>query len=159
MPTPSASTPEPISEPPDEPREAKPRSTYDYALLRVVPRVERGEFVNVGAVLFCRTRRFLRAALAVDDARLLAPAPDLDLAAVHRHLAALVRIAAGDPAAGPIARRPQAERFYSLVAPASAMIQPSPVHTGLCTDPAAALARILDELVRQPPPTARQPVP
>src|SRR5258708_4984678 len=68
MPPPSASTPDPVPEPP----EAKPRATYDYALLRVVPRVERGEFVNVGAVLYCRTRRFLRAALAVDDARLLA---------------------------------------------------------------------------------------
>lgn len=155
MPTPSASTPDPIPEPP----EAKPRATYDYALLRVVPRVERGEFVNVGAVLFCRTRRFLRVALAVDDARLLALAPNLALAAVHRHLAALVRIAAGDPDAGPVAQRSQAERFYSLVAPASAMIQPSPVHTGLCANPAAALERILDELVRQPPPSARATVP
>lgn len=140
MPTQSASAPEPPG--------AKPHSSYDYALIRVVPRVERGEFLNVGVLLFCRTRRFLRAALAVDDARLLALSPDLDLAAVHRHLDALVRIAAGDAEAGPIAQLAQAERFHWLVAPASAMIQPSPVHSGVCAEPAAALEHILDELVR-----------
>ena len=143
MPTPSASTAEKPG--------AKPPSSYDYALIRVVPRVERGEFVNAGTVLFCRTRRFLRVALALDDARLLALAPDLDLAAVHHHLEALVRIADGNPEAGPIAGLPQAERFHWIVAPASAMIQPSPVHSGVCAEPAAALDRILDELVRQPP--------
>ncbi len=159
MPMPSSSPPESTPETAPDPQAARPRSTYDYALLRVVPRVERGEFMNVGAVLFCRTRRFLRAALAVDDARLLALAPDLDLAAVHRQLDALVSIAAGDPRGGPIAHLAQAERFHWLVAPASAMIQPSPVHSGVCAEPAAALERILDELVRVPPPPARQPIP
>ena len=125
-------------------------SSYDYALIRVVPRVERDEFVNAGAILYCRARRFLRAAIALDERRLLALAPDLDVPTVRRHLDAIPRVAAGDPNAGPIARLSQAERFHWLVAPASAMIQPSPVHSGLCADPAAALERILDELVRPP---------
>jgi hypothetical protein len=130
-------------------------SSYDYAFIRVVPRVERDEFVNAGAIVFCRTRRFLRAAVALDEARLLALAPDLaasDLAAIRRHLEAIPRIAAGDPTAGPIARLPKPECFHWLVAPASAMIQPSPVHCGLSADPGAALDRILNELVLRPSP-------
>lgn len=126
------------------------RSSYDYALIRVVPRVERGECLNVGAILFCRTRRFLRAAIEVDDARVAAFAPWLDLAEVRAALDAIPRIAAGDAEAGPIARLAQAERFHWLVAPASAIVQPSPVHCGLCDDPAEALERLMDELVRSP---------
>jgi len=127
-------------------------SSYDYALIRVVPRVERGECMNAGAILFCRTRRFLRAAVEVDDARLAAFAPWLDLAAVRAALDAIPRIAAGAPDAGPIARLTQAERFHWLVSPASTVVQPSPVHSGLCHDPAAALERLLDALVRPPRP-------
>jgi hypothetical protein len=127
-------------------------SSYDYALVRVVPRVERGEFVNVGVILFCRTRRFLRAVVEPDEARIAALAPQLDLAALRPYLDAIPRIAAGDPDAGPIARLSQAERFHWLVSPASAMVQPSPVHCGLCADPAAALERLMDELVRPPRP-------
>lgn len=126
------------------------RSSYDYALVRVVPRVERGEFVNVGVILFCRTRRFLRAVVEADERRIAALAPELDLAELRPYLDAIPRIAAGDPAAGPIARLAQAERFHWLVSPASAIVQPSPVHSGLCDDPAVALERLMDELVRPP---------
>jgi len=125
-------------------------SSYDYALLRAVPHVERGECLNIGAILYCRTRRFLRAAMALDADRLATLSPDLDLDDVQRHLDAILRLAAGDPAGGPIARLSQAERFHWLVSPSSTIIQPSPVHSGLCADPASALDRILDELVRPP---------
>jgi Protein of unknown function (DUF3037) len=125
-------------------------SSFDYAIVRVVPRVERGEFVNAGVVLFCRTRRFLGARIELDEGRLLALAPDIDLAEVRRHLEAIPLICAGGPEAGPIGRLPQAERFHWLIAPRSAMIQTSPVHSGLCADPAAALEHLLDVMVRLP---------
>jgi hypothetical protein len=124
------------------------RSAFDYALIRVVPRVERGECVNAGAILFCRTRGYLGMRLALDTRRLLALAPDVDLAQVQSHLAGMERICAGDAAAGPIARLSQAERFHWLVSPSSTIIQPSPVHSGLTDDPEAALEALMDELVR-----------
>jgi hypothetical protein len=126
------------------------RSSFDYAVIRVVPRVERGECVNAGVVLFCRTRRFLELRVELDARRLLALWPDVDVGVVERHLEALRRIAAGAPDAGPIARLPQAERFHWLVAPGSTVIQPSPVHSGLSADPAAALDELMAELVRVP---------
>jgi hypothetical protein len=116
--------------------------------VRVIPRVERGECLNAGVVLFCRPRRFLAACVELDEARLRALAPDVDLAAVRGHLDALCRIAAGDPAAGPIAALPPSERFHWIVAPASTIIQCSPVHTGLTDDPARELERLLARLVR-----------
>jgi hypothetical protein len=125
-----------------------PRSAYQYAIVRVVPRVERGECLNVGVILLCRERRFIGARTALDPARLVAFAPDLDPAAIRPHLDAIEAIAAGDPSGGPIAALGQAERFHWLVAPASTIIQPSPVHTGLGDDPAAELDRLLDALVR-----------
>jgi hypothetical protein len=125
-----------------------PPSPFQYAIVRVVPRVERGECVNAGVVLFCRPRRFLAARLALDEARLLALAPDADLAAVRGHLAALARIAAGDAEAGPIAALPASERFHWLVAPSSTVIQCSPVHTGLTDDPEGELDRLVAQLVR-----------
>jgi hypothetical protein len=128
------------------------QSLFDYATVRVVPRVDRGEFVNVGVVLFCRTRRFLAARIALDERRLLALAPGIDLDDIRRHLDALRLICEGDPAGGPIARLPQHERFHWLVAPRSAMIQTSPVHSGLSDDPAAALDRLLEVMVRAPAP-------
>jgi hypothetical protein len=128
-------------------RPASERSPFQYATLRVVPRVERGEFINAGVVLFCRPRKFLAARVALDEARLAALAPDCPSAAVRPHLEAAVRIAAGDPHAGPIARLDQSQRFSWLVAPASTVIQPSAVHTGLTVDPAAALDRLFAELV------------
>jgi hypothetical protein len=124
-----------------------PRSPYQYAIVRVVPRVERGERLNVGVVLLCRPRRFLGARVALDEARLRAVAPGLDPATVRPHLDAIERIATGDPSAGPIARLGQAERFHWLVSPASTIIQPSEVHTGLCEDPAIELDRLAAALV------------
>ena len=125
-----------------------PRSQFQYAIIRVVPRVERGEYLNAGVVLLSRPRRFLRAKVALDQARLRALAPDADPATILPHLEAIERIAAGDPLAGPIARLGQAERFHWLVAPSSTVIQPSEVHTGLCDDPAAELEHLFERLVR-----------
>jgi len=120
---------------------------FAYAILRVVPRVERGEQLNAGVVLFCRRRRFLGARVELDARRLAALAPDLDPAQVRGHLEALARIAAGDPAGGPVAALEPSERFGWLVAPSSTIVQPSPVHTGLCDDPRTMLDRLFDELV------------
>ena len=124
-----------------------PASAFQYAIVHVVPRVERGECVNAGVVLFCRPRRFLAARIELDEARLRALAPDVDVAAVRGHLDAIERIAAGDPAAGPIAALPASERFHWLVAPSSTIIQPSPVHTGLSDDPAGELDHLVARLV------------
>jgi hypothetical protein len=120
---------------------------FQYAIVRVVPRVERGECVNVGVVLFCRPRRYLAARIALDEARLAAFAPDLDLEEVRAHLEAMERIAAGAEGSGPVARLDQSERFHWLVAPSSTVIQTSPVHTGLCDDPAETHAGLIDKLV------------
>jgi hypothetical protein len=120
---------------------------FQYAVLRVVPRIEREEFVNAGVIVFCRTRRFLRARVTFDGRRILALAPDVDLEAVQHHLEARVRIAEGDPGAGPIAALPQSERFHWLVAPSSTIIQASSVHSGLCDEPEAVLDRLFQQLV------------
>jgi Protein of unknown function (DUF3037) len=125
-----------------------PRDVFQYSVVRVVPRVERGEQLNVGVILLCRAQRYLGAAIEVDEGRLRAFAPDLELASIRPHLEAIERIAAGDPDAGAIARLDQAERFHWLVSPASTIIQPSEVHTGLCDDAAAELEDLLDKLVR-----------
>jgi hypothetical protein len=120
---------------------------FQYAIVRVVPRVERGECMNAGVVLFCRPQRYLAARTRLDEERLAAFAPDLDVAEVREHLDAIARIAAGEPDAGPVARLEQSERFHWLVAPSSTVIQPSPVHTGLCKDPEATLADLVEKLV------------
>lgn len=122
-------------------------SAFEYAAIRVVPRVERGEFLNVGAVLLCRQRRFLDARIGADDARLRLLAPDLDLEALAAQLDHIPVVCRGGPAAGPIGELPLFERFRWLVAPRSTVIQPSPVHTGLCDDPVAALERVFRLLV------------
>jgi hypothetical protein len=121
---------------------------FQYAIVRVVPRVERGECMNAGVVLLCRPKRFLAARVGLDVDRLRALAPDVDPATIEEHLAAIERVAAGDPAGGPIARLGQGERFHWLVAPSSTVIQPSEVHTGLCDDPAAELDHLFERLVR-----------
>jgi hypothetical protein len=126
---------------------AAPHSVFQYAIVRVVPRVERGECLNAGVVLLCRPKRFLGARINLDEGRLAALAPGLDPDTIRPHLAAIERIAAGDPSAGPIARLGKAERFHWLVAPSSTMIQPSEVHSGLCDDPAVELDRLLASLV------------
>jgi hypothetical protein len=120
---------------------------FQYALLRVVPRLERGEAINAGVVLFARTRKFLAARVKLDAERLQAIAPEADAAAIEKHLDARARIAAGDPDAGPIAALDQSERFNWLVAPSSTVIQPSAVHTGLGPDPEATLERLFERLV------------
>jgi len=120
---------------------------FQYAIVRVVPRVERGECMNVGVVFFCRPRRYLAARIALDEARLVAFAPELDVDEVRAHLEAMDRIAAGDSEAGPVAQLEQSERFHWLVAPSSTVIQTSPVHTGLCEDPEETLAALVGKLV------------
>jgi hypothetical protein len=121
---------------------------FQYAVVRVVPRVERGESLNAGVILLCRPKRFLAARVALDEDRLRAIAPSVDPSTIATHLAAIERIAAGDPDAGPIAALGQGERFHWLVAPSSTVIQPSEVHTGLCDDPAVELDHLFDRLVR-----------
>src|SRR3954467_6888871 len=120
---------------------------FQYALLRVVPRLERGEAINAGVVLFCRRRSFLAARVRLDRARLAALDPQADADAIERHLDSLARIATGEPDAGPVAALPQSERFAWLVAPSSTIVQPSAVHTGFCEDPERPRAKLFDELV------------
>lgn len=125
-------------------------SSFDYAVVRVVPRVEREEFINVGVIVFCRTRNFLGARIALDGQRLTALHPGLDLAEVERFLSLIPLICAGGPAAGPLGQLPQADRFHWLVSPRSTIIQTSPVHTGLCADPETALNHLLETMVCLP---------
>lgn len=127
------------------------RSPFAYAIVRVVPHVERGEYLNAGLILFCRPRRFLAARVHLDDPRLRALAPDCDPEDVRPHLDVLPRIAAGDRSAGPIARLAQVERFHWLVAPTSTIVQRSEIHTGLTDDPATTLMRLFQELVQTVP--------
>ena len=124
-----------------------PDSEFQYALLRVVPRIERGEQINAGVVLFARRAGFLEARVRLDEQRLAAVAPDVEAAPLARQLEAIARVAAGEPDAGPIAQLPPSERFAWIVAPSSTAIQPSPVHMGLCDDPAGKLERLFEELV------------
>lgn len=120
---------------------------FQYAIVRVVPHVERGECFNAGVVVLCRQRRFLGARVALDERRLAALDPGVDPATIRPYLEAVERIAHGDPDGGPIAQMPQAERFHWLVAPSSTVIQPSEVHSGLCEDPAAELDHLFETLV------------
>jgi len=121
--------------------------SFSYAVIRVVPDIERGESINAGVILFARQRGFMAARVALDESRLRALAPSLSPEDVLPHLDAIVRIAAGDAGAGPVAALSQSERFGWLVAPASAIIQPSPVHTGFCSDPAETLDELFARLV------------
>jgi hypothetical protein len=117
-------------------------------VIRVVPRVEREEFVNAGVILYSKACGFLGARVEVDESRLRALAPDADLDAIGRHLDAIARISSGDPDAGPIARLALRERFHWLVSPRSTMIQVSPVHSGLCEDPEMKLDELFRRLVQ-----------
>lgn len=136
---------------PGSPESDRAQEVFQYALLRVVPSLPRGEALNVGVVLHSRRCRFLAARTLVDRARLRALDPGLDLDALERHLHAVERIAAGDPAAGAVAQMDRSDRFGWLTAPSSALLQPSPVHTGLCADAEATLDRLFAELVALPP--------
>jgi hypothetical protein len=124
-----------------------PADTFDYAIVRVVPRVERGEHINAGVVVACATQRFLAAKIALDVARLRALDPAIDVDEVAAALAAIPLVAAGDPRGGPVAALPPGERFHWLVAPRSAVIQTSSVHTGLCADPVEVLDELMARLV------------
>ena len=123
---------------------------FQYAIVRVVPRVERGEAVNAGVVLYCRPLRFLGARAELDVALLAALAPGCDPTEVRAQLDTLVAVAEGRPEGGHVATMPQSERFHWLTAPASTIVQPSPVHTGLTDDPAGELDRLFGELVSRP---------
>jgi len=123
------------------------RRAFDYALIQVVPRVERDERLNAGVVLFCPAAGFLGGRIALDEARLRAVAPDADWPAIAAQLEAVRAVCAGDPQAGPIARLSASERFHWLTAPRSTVVQPSPAHAGLCDDPAAALQRLFASAV------------
>ncbi len=122
--------------------------SYDYAVIRVVPRVERQEFVNAGVILWCQERDFLQARIELDEARVRMLDAAVDLDAVRRHLASISIICAGGDDAGPIGKLPKRERFDWLVAPRSTIIQTSAVHTGRCTDAGATMERLLDSMVR-----------
>ncbi len=125
--------------------------TYDYAIVRVVPRVDRGEQVNVGVILSCADTDFLDARIEIDDAILRALDPDLDLATVRANLDVIPAVCRGGPDAGPIGLLSARQRFRWLVAPRSTIIQPSPVHTGRTSDPAACLQHLMDRIVRRIP--------
>jgi hypothetical protein len=125
-----------------------PDDAFQYAVVRVVPCLEREEFINAGVILFCRTRNFLAARIELDEDRLARLVPGPPLGTIREHLDALEQVAAGQPQAGPIARLPHSERFHWLVAPSSTVIQTSPVHTGLTDDPQAALDHLMKRLVR-----------
>ncbi len=129
------------------------RLPFEYAIVRIVPRVERGEFLNCGVILICRPKRFLGARVELDSERLACFAPSCSPEQIERiaaHLALIPQIAAGVRDAGPIAALDFRERWHWLAAPSSTVIQTSPAHTGLCTDPASALDALFDALVRSP---------
>ena len=123
---------------------------YDYAVIRVVPRVERGEMINVGVILSCPDADFLEARVEIDEARLLALEPGVDLAAVRAHLAAIEAVCRGGAEAGDLGALAQRRRFHWLVAPRSTMIQTSPAHVGRAADLPTELERLLDAYVRPP---------
>jgi hypothetical protein len=123
-------------------------SPFSYAVYRLVPRVERGERINVGVVVFCRPLQYLEARTALDEERARALWRELDTDAVRAHLAAIERIARGEEGAGPVAALDTTARFHWLVAPSSTVIQPSRVHTGICGEPGEQLEKLFRELVR-----------
>jgi len=122
-------------------------ASFDYAILRVVPRVERQEFINAGVVAFCLEKRYLAASIHLDEARLRALWPEADLDQAREHLEAVRRICEGDPTAGPIAKLSQRERFHWITSPRSTIIQPSPVHTGMCDETDALLERLAKQFL------------
>jgi hypothetical protein len=126
------------------------RCPFDYAVVRVVPRVERGEFVNAGVIVSCPAKNYLRARVGLDAERLAALDPRADRETVERHLAAIPIICEGGAAAGPIGLLPQRARFHWLVAPRSTIIQTSPVHTGFCDDGDRVLEHLFRTMVSRP---------
>lgn len=123
--------------------------TYDYAIIRVVPKVEREEFINVGVIVSCGVKRFLDARIELDELRLHALDPTLDIEMIRDHLAVIPKICQGGEQAGAIGQLPHRERFHWLVAPRSTIIQTSKVHTGLCQDLQAVLEHLMNRMVRK----------
>lgn len=126
------------------------RCTYDYAVIRVVPRVEREEFVNAGVIVSCPEKNFLEARVELDEARVLALDPKADLAAIRSHLDTIPRVTQGGPGAGPIGALSPRERFHWLVSARSTAIQMSPPHSGRCDDPQVLMEHLLETMVRPP---------
>lgn len=124
------------------------KQLFEYAVVRVIPRVEREEFLNVGVILYCPAQDFLQTAFELNEGRLRTFAPDLPISEIAEHLLAFEHICAGGADAGAIGKLPPGERFRWLTAPRSTVVQTSPVHTGLCTDARETLARLLVKLVR-----------
>lgn len=131
------------------------REAFEYAVLRVVPRVDRGEMINAGVLVYCRPLRYLAARIALDPERVLALDPAADLAGIERALAAIAQVCAQDEAAGPAGQQDIGRRFRWLTSPRSTVVQPGPVHTGLTGDPAAEADRLLAALVLRPGGSAR----
>lgn len=127
---------------------AEPSSAFSYAIVRVIPNIQRGEFINAGVVLFARQHRFLAAKVELSRERLAALAPEFDPQIAEDALLAFARVAAGEDGAGPVAALDQSERFGWLVAPSSTIVQTSPTHTGICDDPERALEELFADLVR-----------
>lgn len=123
------------------------QNSFEYAVIRVVPRVEREEFVNAGVILFSLQTRFLCARVKVDEARIRGLWPEADVETIRQHLDGLVKVSRGDSDGGPIAKLSLRERFHWLVSPRSTMIQISPVHSGLCESPEVALEQLFQKLV------------
>lgn len=121
---------------------------FDYAVIRIVPRVERGEFVNAGVILHSPTADFLDVRVELDPARLTALEPSIDCDAVRSHLESIQRLCRGGEDAGTIGALSRSERFHWLVAPRSTIIQTSPVHSGVHPDPRVALEQLFEKLVR-----------
>ena len=134
------------------------QSAFEYAVIRVVPRVEREEFINAGVVLYCAELDFLAARIELDEQRLQALSPEVELAFVREHLQAIVRVCAGGAGAGPIGQLPPSERFRWLVAPRSTILQTSAAHGGLCQDPEALLEWLVERQVRAPRATCNSPL-
>jgi hypothetical protein len=125
-----------------------PASVFEYAIIRVVPNIERGECLNIGVVLFARQHRFLAARVHLNETRLRSLAADIDIEPLREQLEHIPIICAGGTQAGPIGALPAPERFRWIVAPRSTIIQTSPVHCGLCTHPSDALEKLFERLVR-----------
>ena len=122
--------------------------SYDYAIVRVVPKVDREEFVNVGVIVSCPARNFLEARIEINEQRLTALDPNLDVESARAHLASIPAICAGGKQAGPIGELTPRQRFDWLIAPRSTIIQTSAAHSGTCDDPSAALEHLLETMVR-----------
>lgn len=123
---------------------------FEYAVIRVVPKVEREEFVNVGVILLCSKQKFLKAAIQLNDQRLGALYPEIDKAVLQEHIQSFTRICEGGPDSGPIGQLPLSERFRWLTAARSTMVQTSPVHPGLCNDPQKMVKHLMEQLVDLP---------